>query len=45
MAASAALVISRGPFCQMAAAHATMMKNATTTITTQPTMTSMRDSA
>lgn len=29
----------------MAPAHATMMKNAMTTMVTQPTITSMRDSA
>ena len=37
--------MSRGRSHQMAPAHATMMKNAITDITMQPTITSMRDSA
>ena len=43
-AASAASLMSRGPFDQIAPAHATMMKNAITDITMQPTITSIRDS-
>src|SRR5438132_1660719 len=44
-AASAASLISRGDTVQIAPAHATMMKNAITDVITQPTITSMRDSA